>query len=204
MSDTQTRSSSPGPTRLQRNHDRIYEAAIDLFAASGPDAVTIEDIATAAGMARSSVFNHFPSKSLILASFFTRMTDEVIAEARAEPPRGFRAAMLDLARIAGTHATRHRRIVAAIAGLTAPSQPLAQAEQATDVAMLTHIKAHIEAGQACGEVRDDHAAHTLASLLLAVLTASAHEWVAGGQRDDLCSLLSARFSLVLDGLMKKN
>ncbi|WP_291843030.1 TetR/AcrR family transcriptional regulator [Maricaulis sp.] len=197
-------SSAPGRSRVQRNHDRILAAAIELFAERGPDAVTMADIAAAAGMARSSVFNHFPSKNLILACFFRRMTDEILAEARAKPRPGFRASMLDLGRIAGTRAMRHRRIVAAIAGLTAPRQPLAATERETDDAMLTHMQALIRAGQATGEVRDDQSAASLAGLLLAVLTASAHEWVAGGQRDDLSALLEARFSLVLDGLTRKS
>ncbi|WP_297731043.1 TetR/AcrR family transcriptional regulator [uncultured Maricaulis sp.] len=204
MSDTQTRTPAPKRSRFERNHDRIYDAAIGLFAARGPDAVTMEDIAVAVGMSRSSIFNHFPSKNLILATFFTRMTSEIIAEARAKPMRGFRHAIIDLGRIAGAHATHHGPIVAAIAGLTAPSQPLAPAEQATDAAMRTYLLALIRAGQAKGEVRNDHSAHALANLLLAVLTASAHEWVAGGQGEDLSTLLEGRYSLVLDGLMQKS
>ena len=204
MAHTQTLSPAPERPRFQRNHERIYDAAISLFAARGPDAVTMEDIADAAGMARSSVFNHFRSKTLILATFFTRMTDQVIAEARAEPARDFRSALIDLGRIAGTHAMRHAPVVAAIAGLTAPSQPLAPTEQAADAAMLTYMLTLIESGQARGEVRDDHSANALANLLLAVLTASAHEWVAGGQTTDLATLLESRFSLILDGLMQKN
>ncbi|MGI9600736.1 MAG: TetR/AcrR family transcriptional regulator [Acidimicrobiales bacterium] len=45
-----------------RQRSRIMAAARDQFSAAGFDAVTVSDVAEAAGVARATVFNHFGSK----------------------------------------------------------------------------------------------------------------------------------------------
>lgn len=45
-----------------RQRSRILAAARDQFSAAGFDAVTVSDVAEAAGVARATVFNHFRSK----------------------------------------------------------------------------------------------------------------------------------------------
>jgi AcrR family transcriptional regulator len=49
------------PTR-RRRRDALYEAAVALFVERGYDGTTMDDIATASGAARATVFNHFPRK----------------------------------------------------------------------------------------------------------------------------------------------
>ena len=63
----------PGPgglthrsARIAEQRERILLAARDLFAERGPDAVTVADVAEAAGVARATVFNHFGSKHALL------------------------------------------------------------------------------------------------------------------------------------------
>lgn len=51
----------PLSQRAKANRDRIYTAAIELIRERGYGAVTMTDIAKAAGVARASVFNHFPA-----------------------------------------------------------------------------------------------------------------------------------------------
>lgn len=193
---------SPG-SRLQRNRERIYQAAIELFAERGPDAVTMDDIAAAAGMARSSVFNHFASKTRLLGEFYARMTEDILAKARDRGTHTFRAGLEELGRAAASEAIRHGQTVAAIAVRTAPRQPLAATEQVVDDAMMDYLLDLVRDGQSRGEVRRDRPADALASLILAVMTASAHEWVGGGRRSDLSALLVSRFSLLADGMMQK-
>ncbi|MGY1784307.1 TetR/AcrR family transcriptional regulator [Geodermatophilus sp. SYSU D00698] len=65
--------------RRRETHDRIVDAAAELFAERGFDAVSVVEIAQRAGVVEKTVFNHFPVKEgLVLA---------------ADPP--MRAALLD-------------------------------------------------------------------------------------------------------------
>lgn len=58
------------PTR-----QRIFDCAVDLFAREGYSAVSIRQIARAAGITESSIYNHFPSKQAILQAIFDRFAE---------------------------------------------------------------------------------------------------------------------------------
>lgn len=48
------------------SRDRIFDAAMRLFASSGYGAVSMRDIAAEVGMKAASIYNHFPSKEGLL------------------------------------------------------------------------------------------------------------------------------------------
>lgn len=60
--------------RKAEQRARILLAARDLFAERGPDAVTVAEVAAAAGVSRATVFNHFGSKHALLEG----MTEAVL------------------------------------------------------------------------------------------------------------------------------
>jgi AcrR family transcriptional regulator len=71
-------SSPPIPRREQsksEQRERILDAARGLFAERGVEPVTMADVATAAGVARATVFNYFASKYALVEA----ITDDVIA-----------------------------------------------------------------------------------------------------------------------------
>lgn len=62
-------------TRTRKRHerrDRVYAAAIALFVERGFDETSMDDIADRAGLARTTVFNHFPRKTLFLEEWARR------------------------------------------------------------------------------------------------------------------------------------
>jgi AcrR family transcriptional regulator len=61
---------------LVSNKDRIFRAALRLFAEKGYEGVSMRDIAAEVGIKASSIYNHFPGKAAIL--------DEAVAVFRAE------------------------------------------------------------------------------------------------------------------------
>jgi AcrR family transcriptional regulator len=54
----------------KNTRDKIFEAAIDLFAESGYDRTSVRKIANAVGLTESAVYKHYPSKESILESIF--------------------------------------------------------------------------------------------------------------------------------------
>lgn len=54
--------------RARETRRKILLAALELFSERDPDAVTVEEIAVRADVARGTVFNHFPSKDSICHS----------------------------------------------------------------------------------------------------------------------------------------
>ncbi|MFF4888770.1 TetR/AcrR family transcriptional regulator [Micromonospora chersina] len=61
----------------RRSVAAILDAAIQVLG-ERPQA-TVEDIAAAAGLSRQTVYAHFPTRDVLVAAVFRRMTDEVLA-----------------------------------------------------------------------------------------------------------------------------
>jgi len=66
----------PPPSRRTRGRherrDRMFEAAVTLFVEKGFDETSMDDIAERAGLARTTVFNHFPRKVAFLEEWTLR------------------------------------------------------------------------------------------------------------------------------------
>src|ERR1700719_2653944 len=66
-------SQSDGPDRRQRRstetRERLFRAALRLFAEQGFAETTVEDITNAADVGKGTFFNYFPSKEHILIAF---------------------------------------------------------------------------------------------------------------------------------------
>ena len=65
--------SNPAPDRRQRRsaetRERLFRAALDLFAKKGFAETTVEDITEAADVGKGTFFNYFPGKDHILIAF---------------------------------------------------------------------------------------------------------------------------------------
>ncbi len=74
---------SPEPTlrdvKRQRTHEAIADAAAELFAARGFEAVTIDDVAHAAGVGRQTVFNHFAVKEDLVFDLAAARRESLVA-----------------------------------------------------------------------------------------------------------------------------
>ncbi|GAA4622226.1 MULTISPECIES: TetR/AcrR family transcriptional regulator [Cellulomonas] len=62
---------------------RLFGALGTLMAERGFDAITLADIASAAGVGRTAVYNHFPDKEALLLGFITHETEQYAAGLQA-------------------------------------------------------------------------------------------------------------------------
>lgn len=65
------------PKGMTGTKDRIMDTAIDLFSRRGYEAVSLQDIAEAVGIRKSSIYNHFKGKDLILQSILSYFSTEL-------------------------------------------------------------------------------------------------------------------------------
>lgn len=195
MTDTLTLS-----PRAAANREKIYQAAITLIERQGYDATTMEEVAAEAGMARASVFNHFPSKLIFLAEFFHRFTHDVISAAGAARLTGYRNRLEALFAAMGPIAHANKALIREIASLAMGHGPLAETESAVDDEMLVFFRSIVSEGQSNGDIRADIEVDFLADMMLGLLTVTAHDWVNRGQTSSLQADLSARFDVLIQGL----
>jgi AcrR family transcriptional regulator len=94
----------------------LVDAAMRLFAERGVEATTMDEIARAAGTSRTSVFNYFPYKELILCEIGARYVDEITAAVPSKGRRPSARAMLrSTADVLAELAVRDPIVMAAVA-----------------------------------------------------------------------------------------
>lgn len=63
---------------------RIFEAVERLLYERGYDAISLADVAEAAGMSRTSMYNYFPDKASLVIAYATHETEQFVAGLDAE------------------------------------------------------------------------------------------------------------------------
>lgn len=67
----------------EQTRRRLFSALSTLMSERGFDAITLADIAAAAGVGRTAVYNHFPDKESLLLGFITHETEQYAAGLQA-------------------------------------------------------------------------------------------------------------------------
>src|SRR5260370_39088383 len=77
--------SSRRERRSAELRERLFRAALQLFAQKGYSETTVEDITNAADVGKGTSFNYFPSKDHILAAFGQLQIEKLQIPADAAP-----------------------------------------------------------------------------------------------------------------------
>jgi AcrR family transcriptional regulator len=156
------------PNRRERQsverRERLFRAALDLFARKGFAETTVEDITNAADLGKGTFFNYFPSKEHILLAFAEMQLGKLRAaadEARAknEPTRVF---LRSLGARMTQEPIRNPSIIRILLQAFLSNSPVRESVmdlQSRVIAIHTEI---IRLGQERGEIRDDQPPEVLA------------------------------------------
>jgi len=139
---------APRRSDSRRNRDRVLEAAIEVL--SDDPSATVEDVAAAAGLTRSTVYRRFRSRDALLAAVRDRLVEEtrgVFRDAVAREP-DFARCMDEMIREAVRNSFERRRAWQRLTELG--SIPRVEEYQPQDAFM-----AWLEAGQRDGNLRAD-------------------------------------------------
>jgi AcrR family transcriptional regulator len=161
---------SPPADRRQRRsaeiRERLFRAALTLFAEKGFVETTVEDITNAADVGKGTFFNHFPSKDHLLLAFGEMQLAKL--EEAIEGARRTNMPMQEFLRSLGTRMTqeptRNPAIIRTILQAYLSTTPVREAMmnlQKRAHALHTQI---VELGQARGEIRDDLPAPEIANV----------------------------------------
>jgi AcrR family transcriptional regulator len=93
----------------------LVDSAARLFAEHGVDATTMDDIAAAAGTSRTSVFNYFGHKEMLLCEIGARYVRALAEDARIPRITSPRARMKAMTDVVAEFAVREPVLVAAVA-----------------------------------------------------------------------------------------
>ncbi|SRR5579875_1624057 len=174
------RKSVPRANRRERRRaetrERLFRAALDLFARRGYMETTVEDITEAADVGKGTFFNYFPTKEHVLATFGAQRIAEI--ERGLEHAR--RGPVLPILRDLATHlagqATESPALLRAIYAAHASCEPV-RAELQKRLKIGRRLLAQIfKLAQERGEIRADISAAELARITQVVLLGVAIAW----------------------------
>jgi AcrR family transcriptional regulator len=180
----------PGRRERKRNQtlDHLAATAFQLFEEQGFDAVTMEQIAAAADVAKGTLYNHFPVKEALLAHQFHRELAEGVADMRAEVEAEPTFARR-LARMLRSSAEWYRRRRAYLA----PYLRHRLNNNAPSSGIDLIFAALIARAQDAGELRRDLPAEHLGNLFKQLFFGAVMRWLMQPERD-----LDAEFAVIID------
>ncbi len=202
----QTRASTPpvSPRRQRRSaeiRERLFRAALDLFAQKGFSDTTVEDITNAADLGKGTFFNYFPSKDHLLLAFADmqlaklQSTIEHLRTTGEPLPRFLRTLALRMTEEPG----RNPSIVRAMLLANLSSTPVREAmrgNQARGHALLTEF---VAIGQQRGELRNDLPASDIAHVFRQTVFGTLLIWSLYGD-DSLAERVRTALDVLWQGL----
>lgn len=195
---------APAPGLRERNrterHQRIRAAALDAFAERGFDDVTVDEIAEAARVSKSTLFRYFPTKEdLVVAddaerldalrsAFLDRPDDEAVTTS-------LRAALVALASGYQDDAAEQLRRFRVIRSSPALAARILEQQAAREDALATAIASRLGARDA-----DAMRSRLLAAAGMAVIRVALREWVLGSTDRPLGDLVAEGLDLLTSEL----
>jgi AcrR family transcriptional regulator len=205
------RRTGPGKRELKRleTRARIVDAAAELFAERGFDAVSVVEIAGRAGVVEKTVFNHFPVKEGLVFEADPPVREALLEAVRRRPSGQSVTAAAGgfvVAAMTGLGAPEAAEGVAAMARVVRGSRTLQVREREILGELTAALAAEVaeDAGAAAGSVEPVLAAHAVLGLYAALLELARDRVLAGAAGPGLGRELAARgregLALLLSGL----
>jgi AcrR family transcriptional regulator len=205
MGQIRTTSAPPASPRRQRRsaeiRERLFRAALDLFAQKGFADTTVEDITNSADLGKGTFFNYFPSKDHLLLAFADmqlaklQSTIEYLRTTGEPLPRFLRTLALRMTEEPG----RNPSIVRALLLANLSSTPVREAmrvNQARGHALLTEF---VTIGQERGELRQDLPAADIAHVFRQTVFGTLLVWSLYGD-DSLAERVRTALDVLWQGL----
>src|SRR5271155_772362 len=172
----------PAGNRRERNRaqtrDRLYRAALDLFAERGFLETTVEDITESADVGKGTFFNYFPTKEHILAEFGGERMAAV--ERALETARSTEGSVLEvigeLAMDSAGQSSLNAALIRAIFAAHASCAPVRAELQKRKHVSRRMLAEMFQIGQQRREIRTDIPASALASMTQTIFMGLTMSW----------------------------
>ncbi|MHB1487799.1 MAG: TetR/AcrR family transcriptional regulator [Acidimicrobiales bacterium] len=187
----------------RRTRDRIYEAAINLFAERPYAEVTIEEICQLADVGRATFFRFYGTKAGLLTEFNDRIIDrlekriEMIAD--GSPTDQLWAVQDEITTAWGLTSPATREMAREwIRNATAAEL----SEGGSTPELVALVADVVRGGQRSGEFTDRHEADFIAWMIVSALSATTADWLGAGDDDAFVHGAHDVISFMLDGLRR--
>jgi AcrR family transcriptional regulator len=183
--------------RLVRSE--LAQVAIALFAERGYDAVTVDDIALAAGMSQRTFFRYFATKDELVLEFERKLWQQLVAAFDARPAsEGAVTALRESFRVTSHVEPADRMRVLQLARILDAAPSLHA--RATGERLVEHRAVAAGVARRMGVDAEDWRARAVVSAMSAVADAEFRAWSRDGGSGDPAERIVAALALVERGL----
>jgi len=175
---------------------QLYEVALQLFRDQGYEHTTVQQITDQVGVAKSTFFNHFPSKEHVVVLWYRRLTLDSLAKLEKQRHASALEAITALTDALAVRAVAEPKLVAVKARIVAASDLLSGEEITLDSQLLAFCREQIAEAMERGELTTDLDTEMLAALILTTITGTSHEWVISRHGFDLREALENRVAFL--------
>jgi AcrR family transcriptional regulator len=197
------------PDRRQRRasqiRERLFRAALDLFAQHGFADTTVEDITNAADVGKGTFFNYFPSKDHILLAFAEMQLAklqsiiESLRDTRDPFPQFFRTLAVRMTEEPG----RNPSIVRALLLANLSSTPVREGMRINQARGHKLLSEFVQIGQEHGELRNDLPAGDIAHVFRQTVFGTLLVWSLYGD-DSLATRIRTALDVLWQGLSPRD
>ena len=189
---------NPSWRQQQKAHleQQLYEVALQLFRDQGYEHTTVQQITDQVGVAKSTFFNHFPSKEHVVVLWYRRLTLDSLAKLEKQRHASALEAITALTDALAVRAVAEPKLVAVKARIVAASDLLSGEEVTLDSQLLAFCREQIAKAMERGELTTDLDTEMLAALILTTITGTSHEWVISRHGFDLREALENRVAFL--------
>jgi AcrR family transcriptional regulator len=201
--------SIPSPDRRQRRssqtRERLFRAALDLFAQRGFADTTVEDITNAADVGKGTFFNYFPSKDHMLLAFAEMQLSKLqsiienLRSAREPIPQFFRTLAVRMTE----EPARNPSMVRALLLANLSSTPVREGMRVIQARMQTSLSEFVQTGQQRGELRNDLSAGDIAQVFRQTVFGTLLVWSLYGD-DSLATRIRTALDVLWQGLAPRD
>jgi len=184
-------------TKKREVFEALYAAAVAQFEEKGYGAVTVAEITRAAGVAKGTFFNHFPSKADILAEWYRRLIATAFETTVWENTAGtLTDAALETCRRTISLCEASPELWQAKT-LLSPTTPTIQAVETQNDAIANEaFEAQVQRAIARGDLPAGTRSAAIADLMLTLFTGTVRQCVVTGQSQNILRDLEIRFRAI--------
>ena len=183
--------------RKREVRDALYAAATRLIEAQGYEAVSIEQVVQAAGVAKGTFFNHFPSKADLVAEWYSRVIEHTLEDYRPGRARDLAGRLVHLATASNRRGQEAPALWQAKNTLALSSPAIQAAERDGDAAIERFAAKLVREATQAGEIRADVDAGAFAALYTSLVTGVVRQWLVVGRVPSIERLLRERIGALV-------
>lgn len=175
----------------------LYDTALTQFRDAGYEDASIAQICKAAGVAKGTFFNHFPTKAHILADWYDAAMQDADLKSSLSADAPLEACFLNMAENAVLLAGSDPVLWRAKHAYAPQSEDIQRSERETDLRVEAQATALVKSAQSRGEIRSDIKPEALAALYISAVTGVIRQWLSTGESFDLHTALHDRIRTLL-------